>query len=105
LSEILFTRPGSKCKLKERLIEDIKDTKFRICMAMAYFTDKDIYNAMHESTASTALFILNEGDVKDKEGKKSCSYDLVDKYDVHTVILGDEKFSKMHHKFIINSSY
>lgn len=99
MSEIIFTRPGKKCEIKERLIEDIKNTKFRIYMAMFSFTDRDIYNAMHESVAPNALFILNEGDLDGE--KKSCSYDLADKYDIHTVVLGNNKFSKMHHKFII----
>ncbi|MGX5641831.1 phospholipase D-like domain-containing protein [Bacillus toyonensis] len=101
MSEIIFTRPGTKCELKERLLEDIKNAKFRIYLAMAYFTDEDIYNAMKESTAQTALFILNESDLKNDKGRRSCSYDLIDKYDCHTVVLGDKGYSKMHHKFII----
>ncbi|OXS56437.1 phospholipase D-like protein [Bacillus sp. V-88] len=99
MSEIIFTRPGTKCDIKEKLIKDIENTKFRIYMAMFSFTDRDIYDAMHRSCAPNALFILNEGDIKGEN--KSRSNDLVNKYNIHTVILGNNKFSKMHHKFII----
>lgn len=101
MDELIFTRPGNRCEIKERLIEDIKNTKFRIYLAMAYFSDQDIYDAMHESSAPTALFILNEGDIQNINGRRSRSFDLVRNYDIHTVILGDERYSKMHHKFII----
>ncbi|MBC2580589.1 phospholipase D-like domain-containing protein [Clostridium sp. DJ247] len=97
--EIYFTRPGSKCEIKENIINDIKNTKYRILVCMAYFSDEDFLTAMEESAAYHARFIFNKLDTKYKQRISNL---IANKYDIHTVILGDEtSYSNMHHKFII----
>lgn len=101
MKKVFFSRPGTTCKIKEAIINDIINSKHQILLAMAYIDDEELISKIIDSNAKLKKVILNLDDVE----KKIINYTSLFKghFEKITKILGSNKghFSTMHHKFLI----
>ncbi len=100
-----FSRPGTNCDIKKVLINDIKNAKTQILLAVAYFNDPEISEQIKKCKVNDKRFIFNNADLNRKSDKRPVEIYQELGNEFNSVVLGTHYFNEipnyMHHKFII----
>ncbi|MGD6870447.1 phospholipase D family protein [Bacillus cereus] len=104
--QTFFVNPGNCKKLRSNIIEEIRNAKVRILVAVGFFSDEGILKAIKENTkVNEKKVILNKADLDrpSEPGKKPIG-SVWAKEKLYVVTLGSYHGStsnNMHHKFAI----
>ncbi|WP_342615071.1 phospholipase D-like domain-containing protein [Peribacillus frigoritolerans] len=107
--DVFFSRPGTNKVIVEEIIKDIRGAKERILVAMAYFTDKDIWDELDKKALNEKKIVLNASDILRRENNQKKTLLLERSKGEDTVLLGTitkdnrgkDKSTHMHHKFLV----
>ncbi|NOV02720.1 phospholipase D family protein [Paenibacillus planticolens] len=99
--EVYFTRPGTKCEVRDRLIEDISKVKERLLIAVAYFNDEIIAEKINDVRCDDKRIIVNYSDIFRDVKARNIYSAIRAKTTILGTKIGDNYPNHMHHKFII----
>lgn len=114
--EVFFNRPDAKWD-KSRLLEEMRHAHERVVIASAWFTDRDLAEALADSAAEQRWALINRADLE-RAGSREV-FEYLGQFDVrnytsiipddcwtfgmHLAVLGTDNFREgvMHHKFVL----
>lgn len=107
--DVFFSRPGTNKVIVEEVIKDIQGAEERILVAMAFFTDEDIWKELDEKSLMEKKIVLNAADILRRENNEKKTLLLERLKTEDTVLLGTftkdnqgyDKSTHMHHKFLV----
>lgn len=102
LNQVFFSRPGKIREISDLLINDIKNAKTRILVSSAYFTDRELAEAIIGVHISEKRVIFNRKEVEENANNNYPFKKIYNEIKNHcqVTMLGSCR-SLMHHKFII----